>query len=74
MSTAIVLFGRDLRVADHPALALAAASVSSVIPLFVLDDADLVFGANGAAMLVACLADLDRSLAGAGRRAGDSPW
>jgi deoxyribodipyrimidine photo-lyase len=65
MTTAIVVYGRDLRVADHPALAAAAGQADTVIPLFVLDDA--ILGGdfnrpNRAAMLAACLADLDRVL------------
>ena len=38
MDCAIVLFNRDLRVSDHPALHHAAAQADSVVPLFVLDD------------------------------------
>lgn len=34
----IVLFRRDLRLADHPALAAAASTGAPVIPLYVLDD------------------------------------
>ena len=36
--TTVVLFTRDLRVHDHPALAEAAAISERVVPLFVLDD------------------------------------
>ena len=64
MTTVIVLYGRDLRVADHPALA-AAAAADHVIPLFVLDTAILAGGfnrPNRAAMLSASLADLDQGL------------
>jgi deoxyribodipyrimidine photo-lyase len=35
----IVWFERDLRLADHPALADAVASGRPVLPLFILDDA-----------------------------------
>ena len=40
MKAAIVLFNRDLRVHDNPALA-AAARAGRVVPLFVLDEAIL---------------------------------
>jgi deoxyribodipyrimidine photo-lyase len=39
METAIVLFTRDLRVRDNPALARACASARQVLPLFVVDPA-----------------------------------
>jgi len=39
VSTAVVLFTRDLRVHDQPALARAAETSERVVPLFVLDDA-----------------------------------
>jgi deoxyribodipyrimidine photo-lyase len=39
METAIVLFTRDLRVRDNPALALACARARQVVPLFVFDPA-----------------------------------
>ena len=39
METAIVLFTRDLRVRDNPALALACARARQVVPLFVVDPA-----------------------------------
>jgi deoxyribodipyrimidine photo-lyase len=39
METAIVLFTRDLRVHDNPALALACARARQVVPLFVVDQA-----------------------------------
>ncbi len=38
MSPVVVLFRRDLRLADHPALTAAAASGAPVIPLYVWDD------------------------------------
>ncbi len=41
MTTAIVLFTRDLRVHDHPALAAACREADRVVPLFVFDDAIL---------------------------------
>jgi deoxyribodipyrimidine photo-lyase len=39
METAIVLFTRDLRVRDNPALATACARARQVVPLFVFDPA-----------------------------------
>lgn len=61
MSTGIVLFTRDLRVSDHPALAEAGRSFGRVVPLFVLDPGLLV-SANRTRFLLQSLADLDRSL------------
>jgi deoxyribodipyrimidine photo-lyase len=75
--TIVVLFTRDLRVRDQPALH-AAAALGRVVPVFVLDD-DLLarFGApNRVAFLLDAVADLGRSLAerGAGLvvRRGDT--
>jgi deoxyribodipyrimidine photo-lyase len=65
VETALVLFNRDLRVHDHPALTAASRTAERVVPLFVLDDAllDSEFAApNRLAFLLASLADLDRSL------------
>jgi deoxyribodipyrimidine photo-lyase len=64
MRTAIVLFTRDLRVHDHPALAAAAEQSERVVPLFVLDDRVLAtFGApNRVRFLAQSLADLDAAL------------
>ena len=64
MKTAVVLFTRDLRVHDHPALAAAVAAAERVVPLFVFDHAVLArFGApNRVAFLLEALADLDASL------------
>jgi len=62
---AIVLFTRDLRVHDHPALAAAAEAAEHVTPLFVLDDGILGTHAarpNRVAFLRDALDDLDRSL------------
>jgi deoxyribodipyrimidine photo-lyase len=70
MSTAIVVFTRDLRVADNPALA-AAASWGEVVPLFVLDDAILRrhrINASRLAFLLDSLRDLDASLRALGGR------
>ncbi len=69
--TAVVLFTRDLRVHDHPALAAACEYADRVVPLFVLDDAILGgrFAApNRAAFLAQALADLREQLR---RRDGD---
>ena len=38
MTTTVVLFTRDLRVHDHPALHAAVERASHVVPVFVLDD------------------------------------
>jgi deoxyribodipyrimidine photo-lyase len=68
--TAIVLFNRDLRLHDHPALA-AAAGAERTVPLFVLDEALLGsrFAApNRVAFLHEALRDLDASLRRAGSR------
>jgi len=63
--TAVVLFNRDLRVHDHPALAEAARAAEHVVPLFVVDEAILDLGyavPNRAAFLVDSLTDLRASL------------
>src|SRR5215208_5813358 len=39
MRTAVVLFTRDLRINDHPALAAACANAETVVPLYVIDPA-----------------------------------
>ncbi|HJU48305.1 MAG TPA: deoxyribodipyrimidine photo-lyase, partial [Gaiellaceae bacterium] len=39
MTTAVVLFTRDLRLHDNPALAAALEAAEHVVPLFVHDDA-----------------------------------
>jgi deoxyribodipyrimidine photo-lyase len=61
----VVLFTRDLRVHDHPALAQAASEAEQVVPLFVLDEA--ILGSRFAApnrlrFLLDSLGDLRRSL------------
>jgi deoxyribodipyrimidine photo-lyase len=66
----MVLFNRDLRVHDHPALR-AAAAAERTVPLFVLDDALLGsrFAApNRVAFMRESLEDLDGSLRDAGAR------
>ncbi|MCK2218662.1 DNA photolyase family protein [Actinomadura sp. ATCC 31491] len=60
MDTAIVLFNRDLRVHDHPALSAACARAAHVVPLFVLDPAVPAGGRRG--FLLQCLAGLRDAL------------
>jgi deoxyribodipyrimidine photo-lyase len=64
VTTGIVLFTRDLRVHDNPALHAACEECERVVPLFVLDDALLGrFGApNRVAFLLDALRDLDATL------------
>jgi deoxyribodipyrimidine photo-lyase len=61
VSTAIVLFTRDLRVHDHPALTAAIRHADQVVPLFVLDE-DLLgrryASPNRVGFLLESLADL----------------
>jgi deoxyribodipyrimidine photo-lyase len=64
----IVLFTRDLRVHDHPALSAAAGAGVDVVPLFVLDRVLLATSSNRARFLLESLVDLDRSLARLGSR------
>jgi deoxyribodipyrimidine photo-lyase len=69
--TTVVLFTRDLRVHDHPALAEAVASSDGVVPLFVLDHSLLASDfarPNRVQFLLDSLADLDRSLRALGGR------
>ena len=65
MSTAILLFTRDLRLHDHPALRAATEQAERVVPAFVFDER-LVAGRPGTpnrlAFLLESLRDLDRSL------------
>jgi deoxyribodipyrimidine photo-lyase len=70
MATALVLFNRDLRVHDNPALA-AAARAERTVPLFVLDERLLGsrFAApNRVAFMREALVDLDWALRRAGGR------
>ena len=60
MTTAVLWFRRDLRLADHPALLAARAEADDVVPLFVLDD--VLRGTSGAprlAFLYRCLRELE---------------
>lgn len=70
IETALLLFNRDLRVHDHPALA-AAARAGRVVPLFVFDERLLGsrFAApNRVAFMLEALRDLDAALRRAGGR------
>jgi deoxyribodipyrimidine photo-lyase len=71
VSCALVLFTRDLRVRDQPALVAAAGRADRIVPLFVLDE-ELLRRRGGSpnrvAFLLACLRDLDRSLRERGAR------
>ncbi|WDZ86210.1 cryptochrome/photolyase family protein [Micromonospora cathayae] len=60
--TAIVLFTRDLRVHDHPALAAACAAFDRVVPLYVLDPALAGRSPNRTRFLHQSLADLRAAL------------
>lgn len=65
MSTAIVLFTRDLRVHDNRALASACADADRVVPLFVFDDAVLgtrIAAPNKVAFLLDGVRDLTSRL------------
>ncbi|HEY0936958.1 MAG TPA: deoxyribodipyrimidine photo-lyase, partial [Trebonia sp.] len=62
LRTAIVLFTRDLRVHDNPALDLACRLADRVVPLFVLDDGLGFAVPNRARFLHQSLADLRDSL------------
>jgi deoxyribodipyrimidine photo-lyase len=63
--TAVVLFTRDLRVHDHPALAAACRDHAAVVPLFVIDEQILAAptaSPNRAGFLAGALAALRSSL------------
>jgi len=69
MATAVMVFTRDLRVRDNPALAAAVDDGDQVVPLFVLDDAVLATShgrPNRLGFLLESLVDLDASLRGLG--------
>ncbi len=60
MTTSVLWFRRDLRLADHPALLAARDEADEVLPLFVLDD--VLRGTSGAprlAFLYRCLRELE---------------
>jgi deoxyribodipyrimidine photo-lyase len=64
-SVAVVVFTRDLRVDDHPALARATREAERVVPLFVFDDAILSRAynrPNRTGFLLESLHDLDDAL------------
>ncbi len=64
-SVAVVVFTRDLRVDDHPALAHAVGDADQVVPLFVLDDSILTSSynrPNRTGFLLESLHDLDDAL------------
>jgi deoxyribodipyrimidine photo-lyase len=60
--TGVVLFTRDLRVHDHPALAAARSECDRVVPLFVLDERLLAASAKRTAFLHERLAELRAAL------------
>jgi deoxyribodipyrimidine photo-lyase len=62
MRTAVVLFTRDLRVHDNPALAAACANADRVVPLFVLDPKLAGLSPNRLRFLHQSLADLRATL------------
>lgn len=63
MTTAVMWFRRDLRLADNLALAEACRFADEVVPLFVLDDRFTNTSANARlAFLYACLRELDASV------------
>jgi deoxyribodipyrimidine photo-lyase len=64
----LVLFTRDLRVRDHPALAAACAEGAEVLPLFVTDPRLTARSPNRTAFLFDALGDLDNSLSRRGAR------
>src|SRR4051812_46884487 len=69
MRVVVVLFTRDLRVHDHPALAAAVREADAVVPLFVFDRAILAgdFACpNRMEFLLGALTDLRDSLRGVG--------
>ena len=79
MNVSVMVFTRDLRLADNPALA-AAARAPAMVPLFVLDEAILRRAsahANRLGFLLDSLRDLDSGLRNAGGalvlRAGPGP-
>ena len=69
MAASVMVFTRDLRIRDNPALAAAIEDGDEVVPLFVLDDAVLATAhgrPNRLGFLLESLRDLDASLRGLG--------
>jgi hypothetical protein len=63
MEAAVVLFNRDLRLSDHPALDAAVTTAKRIVPLFVLDDTILQRAApNRVQFLLDCLHDFRAAL------------
>jgi deoxyribodipyrimidine photo-lyase len=65
VKTTVVLFTRDLRLHDHPALRAATRQSDRVVPAFVIDKrlvAGRAGGPNRLAFLLETLRDVDRSL------------
>jgi deoxyribodipyrimidine photo-lyase len=65
MRCVVMWFRRDLRLADHPALAAAAATGLPVLPLFVVDPAFVSAAAPRREYMQRALRSLDRSMGGA---------
>jgi deoxyribodipyrimidine photo-lyase len=69
MAASMMIFTRDLRLTDNPALSAAAAAAPELVPAFVLDD-DLLarpaVSASRVSFLADSLRDLDASLREAG--------
>jgi len=61
MRTEVVLFTRDLRMHDNPALAAAVSAAERIVPLFVLDPA-IEAPPNRRRFLMEALSDLQLSL------------
>jgi deoxyribodipyrimidine photolyase len=79
MAASMMLFTRDLRLADNPALGAAVAAAPAAVPLFVLDDdllARWTAPANRLSFLHDSLRDLDAGLreAGAALIVRRGPW
>src|SRR5215468_10009407 len=73
MRCAVVLFTRDLRVHNNPALAAAAREAERVLPLFVLDERLTAgVGSKRLAFLYGSLADVSCSLGGLALRRGET--
>jgi deoxyribodipyrimidine photo-lyase len=64
----LVLFTRDLRVHDHPALSAGCRAADEIVPLFVADPKLQGVSPNRDRFLAECLVDLDRSLGHRGGR------